>query len=141
MIRGTPTRTGRNDLCPCGSGKKFKRCCARMGTITRPIYRSFQHCYSLRQRRMEGQFVRQWGITPTPSILAAYMDGDDERVSEWMGEKLTKAGCKPEFVAGILALQRLATPDNQSAWSASEKNSYSIELSRFCPPTPQEQTR
>jgi hypothetical protein len=21
------TKTGRNDLCPCGSGKKFKRCC------------------------------------------------------------------------------------------------------------------
>jgi hypothetical protein len=20
-------RTGRNDLCPCGSGRKFKRCC------------------------------------------------------------------------------------------------------------------
>ena len=23
----TAERTGRNDLCPCGSGKKFKRCC------------------------------------------------------------------------------------------------------------------
>ncbi len=22
-----PPRVGRNDLCPCGSGKKFKRCC------------------------------------------------------------------------------------------------------------------
>ena len=22
-----PARVGRNDLCPCGSGKKFKRCC------------------------------------------------------------------------------------------------------------------
>lgn len=21
-------RTGRNDLCPCGSGRKFKKCCA-----------------------------------------------------------------------------------------------------------------
>lgn len=21
-------RTGRNDACPCGSGRKFKRCCA-----------------------------------------------------------------------------------------------------------------
>ena len=30
-IRGEPVtagpRTGRNDLCPCGSGKKFKKCC------------------------------------------------------------------------------------------------------------------
>lgn len=25
---GPNPKTGRNDLCPCGSGKKFKRCCA-----------------------------------------------------------------------------------------------------------------
>lgn len=24
-----PPRIGRNDLCPCGSGQKFKRCCLR----------------------------------------------------------------------------------------------------------------
>ncbi|HET9183463.1 MAG TPA: SEC-C metal-binding domain-containing protein [Candidatus Angelobacter sp.] len=22
---------GRNDLCPCGSGRKFKRCCLKSG--------------------------------------------------------------------------------------------------------------
>jgi hypothetical protein len=25
------TKVGRNDPCPCGSGKKFKQCCARLG--------------------------------------------------------------------------------------------------------------
>ena len=24
-------KTGRNDPCPCGSGKKFKKCCMRLG--------------------------------------------------------------------------------------------------------------
>ncbi len=28
VIRETP-KTGRNDPCPCGSGKKFKKCCAQ----------------------------------------------------------------------------------------------------------------
>jgi len=28
-IHNTTPRPGRNDLCPCGSGKKFKHCCAR----------------------------------------------------------------------------------------------------------------
>ena len=39
-LRGTPvelaprgpTRTGRNDACPCGSGKKFKKCCVEKGS-------------------------------------------------------------------------------------------------------------
>ena len=26
---GTPRKVGRNDPCPCGSGKKYKRCCGR----------------------------------------------------------------------------------------------------------------
>lgn len=26
-----PPRVGRNDRCPCGSGKKFKRCCLFTG--------------------------------------------------------------------------------------------------------------
>ncbi|MEM9427030.1 MAG: SEC-C metal-binding domain-containing protein [Pseudomonadota bacterium] len=24
-------KLGRNDLCPCGSGRRFKRCCLRSG--------------------------------------------------------------------------------------------------------------
>jgi hypothetical protein len=27
--RGAAGKVGRNDPCPCGSGKKFKRCCGR----------------------------------------------------------------------------------------------------------------
>lgn len=28
VVRGTP-KTGRNDPCPCGSGKKYKKCCGQ----------------------------------------------------------------------------------------------------------------
>ena len=28
----TEKRIGRNELCPCGSGEKFKRCCGKLGT-------------------------------------------------------------------------------------------------------------
>ena len=27
QMKRRPPRVGRNDSCPCGSGKKFKRCC------------------------------------------------------------------------------------------------------------------
>jgi len=26
-------KLGRNDLCPCGSGQRFKRCCLRLGRL------------------------------------------------------------------------------------------------------------
>ena len=26
-------KLGRNDLCPCGSGKRFKKCCLRSGRL------------------------------------------------------------------------------------------------------------
>jgi preprotein translocase subunit SecA len=32
-IRNRGQRVGRNDPCPCGSGKKFKNCCMRKGGI------------------------------------------------------------------------------------------------------------
>ena len=31
----THTKAGRNDMCPCGSGRKFKRCCAIKTTESR----------------------------------------------------------------------------------------------------------
>jgi uncharacterized protein DUF1186/SEC-C motif-containing protein len=31
-VRQAQPKAGRNDLCPCGSGKKFKKCCGRPGT-------------------------------------------------------------------------------------------------------------
>ena len=27
-VRNSGKKIGRNDLCPCGSGKKYKKCCA-----------------------------------------------------------------------------------------------------------------
>lgn len=34
------SKVGRNDPCPCGSGKKFKKCCEQKSTLQR---RSFSH--------------------------------------------------------------------------------------------------
>jgi preprotein translocase subunit SecA len=31
MMKKEVPKAGRNDPCPCGSGKKFKSCCGRMG--------------------------------------------------------------------------------------------------------------
>jgi len=33
QLRRRPPRVGRNDPCPCGSGKKFKKCCLGKGGV------------------------------------------------------------------------------------------------------------
>lgn len=35
-IQRDEAKVGRNDPCPCGSGKKYKRCCASGGSTSRP---------------------------------------------------------------------------------------------------------
>jgi len=32
-IRNLGTKVGRNDPCPCGSGKKFKNCCGKSSGV------------------------------------------------------------------------------------------------------------
>lgn len=37
-----PYRVGRNDPCPCGSGKKFKKCCLNSQSMSEPSWGSHQ---------------------------------------------------------------------------------------------------
>jgi uncharacterized protein len=32
-VRRDEPKVGRNDLCPCGSGRKFKKCCGAPGKV------------------------------------------------------------------------------------------------------------
>ncbi len=43
---------GRNDPCPCGSGKKYKKCCGKPGIGTREISVVKGHVNSLQERIM-----------------------------------------------------------------------------------------
>ena len=36
-VRNVGKKVGRNDLCPCGSGKKFKACCMRKQSMADPF--------------------------------------------------------------------------------------------------------
>jgi hypothetical protein len=140
-IRNRQQVTTRNSLCPCGSGKKFKACCHRQRPGRINPYQSFQVASTAYMQAQERRFARQWGIVPPPPILAAYCEGDHQRVRDWIEDKLTKAGCKPAFVRGVLALNRLATPLNTRSghgvqpWTEEESRAYTAELSEYCPPT------
>src|SRR5437899_4061124 len=54
MATPAPAKIGRNDPCPCGSGKKYKRCCmAQEATLHEQWYREREACDELLRDMME----------------------------------------------------------------------------------------
>ncbi len=58
---------GRNDPCPCGSGKKYKKCCGSPKLSSRTIAHVKDQNVNLHQR-ISG--VIKDGIAPAPNSLA-----------------------------------------------------------------------
>ena len=54
------SKTGRNDPCPCGSGKKFKKCCENKTAIQR---RSFTALTPEKVKKMDSVIGRISGAT------------------------------------------------------------------------------
>ncbi len=87
---------GRNDPCPCGSGKKYKNCCMRQdrvqaarsvnqGAVERSLY------YDLVQFIQQSRFAQEigeglaifWGGHYSEETLPAARDDDKRRFIEW----------------------------------------------------------
>lgn len=55
------TKVGRNDACPCGSGKRYKRCCGSVGDEKLPVA---QDCQSAEPRFP----ARFFALAPTAEL-------------------------------------------------------------------------
>jgi hypothetical protein len=94
-------KTGRNELCPCGSGRKYKRCCLRQqtagGTVS-PMRRLkislMEEIERIRQTARDGSetvlelgvFIL-WSNKAGDAWLLEITDGDAVQVA-WAGEPL-----------------------------------------------------
>src|SRR3989344_4053181 len=58
VIPSSNMKVGRNDRCPCGSGKKYKRCCLgkEFGPVPDEVIQHFQKV------RAEQEYLKQAGI-------------------------------------------------------------------------------
>jgi hypothetical protein len=89
----TPTQPGRNDRCPCGSGKKYKHCCLHKAQDTDVARR--------RLRRAEGHVV------DGALALAAERWGNDLLVDAW--DDLWN-GEPPEDIVGTPEFEQMFLP-------------------------------
>ncbi|MEK6336164.1 MAG: SEC-C metal-binding domain-containing protein [Acidobacteriota bacterium] len=70
------SKIGRNDPCPCGSGKKYKSCCLTGATTSDFLYRRFRHVHS----ELLPQLTDFAFETVGPEIVAeAWKDFDDQQ--------------------------------------------------------------
>src|SRR5699024_2430668 len=64
----------RNDPCPCGSGKKYKKCCGRnenninMNAVNNELYHIHQELISVATTTFDNQLDKQLKLFESPSI-------------------------------------------------------------------------
>lgn len=113
----TPNRPGRNDPCPCGSGRKYKACCLKADRKAREAGAGGVPLTSEMLERVRREDVWQAELLPVPVSL-----GDDPgarpalalvAAGEWVvwAELHRRPSGDPAEVAGLLADAVLAAAD------------------------------
>ncbi len=118
-----PAKVRRNDPCPCGSGKKFKRCCARHDSFRRgeklPVRRT------LRPERMQRAELRKLTLTglDTDTLLAVLDRTAGLGLWEEAGRVLRQLSDRP-LEGGLdpvrADLVRRALEDGATAWAENQ---------------------
>ncbi len=77
-------KIGRNELCPCGSGKKYKKCCGKVASLS--AFREHIVDQEVEQLldKMYDWFIRQWG-EKIPNLLVDQLGDSIEKVS-WLND-------------------------------------------------------
>ncbi len=76
---------GRNDPCPCGSGKKYKKCCAQKPPIQRRTFRQIE------SSQVESSIQRVTGVLSKAFRNAAPQEADklDDVVKKNLGKRVS----------------------------------------------------
>jgi tetratricopeptide (TPR) repeat protein len=75
-VTTTMTKTGRNDPCPCGSGKKYKRCCQEKDEAAASAMRAAAH--AAQQATVQAQYeARKQAFLEHTQELDAYRELTD----------------------------------------------------------------
>jgi HEAT repeat protein len=86
VVRQSP-RVGRNDPCPCGSGKKYKKCCYGKGAV--------EASGVDRSEARGANVARKASSTRYPVGTVAYYGPDDKRTTKIAAGVITREGSEP----------------------------------------------
>lgn len=131
-IRNDRPKIGRNSLCPCGSGSKFKKCCGKPAIPKNPVpfeYRDMRSFYTPEQTAAATKFSIRWGFVPNPEQLRVAMHESDEDQVNMIIKVLQANKSDPRYIEGVRLAGMLATNSNEHLWSPEDIARY-IECMR-----------
>ena len=78
-------RVGRNDLCPCGSGKKFKKCCLNSERLNNPSLGAQQADWARSALEPAEGLIREYDPSTEPNAEQWLALGEQERIDLVLG--------------------------------------------------------
>ncbi len=129
----------RDDPCPCGSGKKFKRCCINKGFewVEEPLTRQPQkripltaEAKTLVENQLE-RFRQVHGREPRPDDKVFFdMPPADEVISH-LTAAMEQAGADPAFVYAVRKTHRIVTEENQHLLTDAELQEWTDAVNEY----------
>lgn len=131
-------RISRNDPCPCGSGKKYKKCCYGKdfdfeeddeGNLFKSVPISPGMAELLQEQRQK--FVEEHGREPGPEDKVFFDMPHAEHFEHMMVEGMKKAGINPAVIYAFEKTGRLVTEDNQILLSDAELDEWQAAIDEY----------
>lgn len=131
-------RISRNDPCPCGSGRKYKKCCYGkdfdfeeddQGSLLKSVPISNEMAELLQEQSQE--FVEKHGREPGPDDKLFFDMPHPEHLEHMMVEGMKKAGINPAIIYAFEKTGRLVTEDNQSLLSDADLDEWQAAIEEF----------
>ncbi|MGE3805870.1 MAG: SEC-C metal-binding domain-containing protein [Gemmataceae bacterium] len=128
-------KLSRNDPCPCGSGKKYKRCCwgqdvdddSGTGFRTIPMTGELEGLFEEQHHR----FVQRFGREPGPSDPVFFDALHPEYIEAMTSQVMKDAGLDPALIYAFEKTGRLVTECNQHLLSDADLDEWNAAIEEY----------
>ena len=115
----SPVKVSRNDPCPCGSGRKYKRCCyAKAAPLVQGPDGELAHelpigpeLAEILQRQRE-KFIARYGREPGPEDPIFFDAPSDDEYDAAVTTAMEQAGVAPAVIYAFRKTGRIITQEN-----------------------------
>jgi hypothetical protein len=131
-------KPGRNDPCPCGSGKKYKKCCYGkafnfMQDDEGNVYKSLPITEEMREvfDEQHRKFVESAGREPEPDDDVFFDMPHSEHIEHGIVEAMKKANINPAMIFAFEKTGRLVTEENEHLLSEREIGEWNAAIAEY----------